>query len=183
MSLIYRIKRLVKSDLHAFVEGIEDKKWVLAQAIRDMEEELEKLKAGVASRSSHLAKIQEGLRVHQQAIGSIENDIDFAMKEKREEIAKNFIKKLLVGRQTVERLKSEEQHIRTELEHSESDYQSKKRLFEEICARAEGLHLERMGEDVFTSASRLVPEDSSLDHQVELEFLRRLQNGKEVDHV
>jgi phage shock protein A len=41
MSLIYRIKRLVKSDVHAFVEGLEDPKWVLAQAIRDMEEELE----------------------------------------------------------------------------------------------------------------------------------------------
>src|SRR5262245_41128923 len=148
MSLIYRIKRLVKSDLHAFVEGIEDKKWVLAQAIRDMEEELEKLKAEVTARKSHLTKVQEGHRVHQEALGSVESDINFAMKEKREEIAKNLIKKLLVTRQNLERLKSEEQRLRAELEHSESDYESKKRLFEEICTRAEGLHLERMGEDV-----------------------------------
>ncbi len=181
MSLIYRIKRLVKSDLHAFVEGIEEKKWVLAQAIRDMEEELDKLGKETEARRSQTAQLSEKIKTLEGSRKTLESDVDFAMQEKREEIAKPLIKKLLLNEQNLSTLREDEKNSRRELSALEADFQGKKEKYDEVCARAESLHLERVNDDVFTSAGRLVPQDTCLEHQVELEFLRRLQKIKGVE--
>jgi phage shock protein A len=182
MSLVYRLKRLVKSDLHAFVEGMEEKKWILAQALRDMEEELEKLRAEIEVKKTHQAKLKDSIQTGESSLAKIEADIDFAMKEKREEIAKSLIKRLILSRQNIERLKKEETQVSLELGKLQEDYRTKKQAYEEIVTRSEGIALEREGDDIFKSASQLVPEDTSLKHQVEIEFLRRLERVKEVGH-
>jgi len=178
MSLIYRLKRLVKSDLHAFVEGIEEKKWVLDQAIRDMEEELDKLGKELGARRVQTEQLSEKIKTLEGSRRGLETDVDFAMQEKREEIAKPLIKKLLLNEQNLTCLREDEKNSRRELIALEADFQAKKEKYDEICARAEALHLERVNDDVFTSAGRLVPQDGCLEHQVELEFLRRLQKVK-----
>lgn len=182
MSLIYRIKRMVKSDLHAFVEGIEEKKWVLAQAIRDMEEELERLQAETESVGSKLALVRERIGSAETQEKSLEKDIDFSMREKREEIAKPLIKRLLLTQQSLSSLTEEEKKAQRELGACEAELKKKKEKYEEICARAEPLQIQRVNDDVFSSAARLVPQETCLEHQVELEFLRRLQKTKEVGH-
>lgn len=181
MSLVYRIKRMVKSDLHAFVEGIEEKKWVLAQALRDMEEELEKLGKATDARRNQLSQTAEKIRALETSRRQTETDVDFAMKEKREEIAKPLIKKLLLTEKTLNSLHEEEKVSRRELEALEIEWKEKKEKYEEICVRAEAFPGERVTDDVFEGASRLVPQETCLEHQVELEFLRRLQKLKEVE--
>ncbi|MFO1519614.1 MAG: PspA/IM30 family protein [bacterium] len=183
MSLLYRLKRLIKSDLHALVEGMEDQKWVLAQALRDMEEELERLSQTIHAEKTRQQRLNAKIESLAASTPPLERDIDFAMGEKREEIAKSFIKKLLLARQTLEKLKEETTQLARDLEKREAEHQTKKRSYEEIAARCESLHLERLNDDVFASASKLIPEESSLNHQVEIEFLKRLQKNKEVSHV
>jgi len=178
MSIIYRLKRLVKSDLHAFVDGIEEKKWVLAQAIRDMEEELEKLQSETESKRTQAAHLKEKIKVLEAQAGKLETDVDFAMREKREEIAKPLIKKLLLTGQNVATLAEELKAAERSLASLEGEYRGKREKYEEICARSEPFQLERVDDDVFTSAARLVPQETCLEHQVELEFLRRLQKIK-----
>jgi phage shock protein A len=182
MSLIYRLKRLVKSDLHAFVEGMEEKKWVLAQALRDMEEELEKLKTEIEIKMTQEVKVADSIEASEKGLQKIEADIDFAMKEKREEIAKSLIKKMILTRQNLDRFKKEEAQVSQELEKLKASYQSKKQSYDEIVTRSEGISFEKEGDDIFKSASQLISEDSSLQHQVEIEFLRRLDRTKEAGH-
>lgn len=185
MSLGYRLKRLVKSDMHALVEGFEDPKWVLAQALRDMEEEIEKIEADLGLRRNHLGKVRDRLIANQAVLSALENDIEFAMQEKREDIAKNLIRKLLITRKNVEDLAAKEKASTAELLLIEEDYRLKKGTYEDIRGRCEVLNLKRVDDDAFQAAARLNSEEggaeSSLGHQVEIEFLRRLQNRKGVE--
>ena len=178
MSLVYRIKRLVKSDLHAFVDGIEEKKWVLAQAIRDMEEELEKIKGETEAKRGQVSQLKEKTKAVEAQAAKLEQDVDFAMREKREEIAKPLIKKLLITRQNMTALGEDLVAAERSLAGLEAEYRGKREKYEEICARAEPFQVERVNDDVFTSAGRLVPQETCLEHEVELEFLRRLQKIK-----
>jgi len=184
MSLGYRIKRLLKSDMHAFVEGLEDPKWVLAQALRDMEEELEKIEADLGVRRNHLGKVKDRLIANQAVVSALENDIEFAMQEKREDIAKNLIRKLLITRKNVEDLTKKDKSRSEELTAVEEDYRLKKGAYEDIKGRCEVLNLRHIDDDAFQAAARLVSEDSlcdgPLNHQVEIEFLKRLQKRKEA---
>jgi phage shock protein A len=186
MSLTYRLKRLVKSDMHALVEGLEDPKWVLAQALRDMEEELEKMESDLAVRRSQIDKIRDRLLASEAVSSALENDIEFAMQEKREDIAKKLIHKLLVTKKTLEDLSKRAKACGEDLTALEEDYRIKKGAYEDVKGRCEILNLKRIDEDAFQSAVRLVSQetgtDATLDHQVEIEFLRRLQRHKEVSH-
>lgn len=186
MSLTYRIKRLIKSDMHALVEGLEDPKWVLAQAIRDMEEELERIEADLGVRRTHVAKLKDRLIGNQAIVSALENDIEFAMREKREDSAKHLIRKLLIARKNIEDLIAKGKVCEEEVKMIEEDYRVKKGAYEDIRGRCEIMNLKRIDDDSFQAAARLVSEegltDSALDHQVEIEFLRRLQGSKEEIH-
>jgi phage shock protein A len=183
MSLAYRIKRLVKSDAHALVEGLEAPKWVLAQALRDMEEELEKMEADLGVRRSQIAKMKDRMIAGEAILSALENDIDFAMREKREDIAKNLIRKLLMAKKASEDLSQRSKTCEEALVAVEEDYRVKKGAYEDIKGRCEILNLSRVDDDAFQAAARLVTQervpDVALDQQVEIEFLRRLQKHKE----
>jgi phage shock protein A len=186
MSLAYRIKRLVKSDAHALVEGLEAPKWVLAQALRDMEAELEKMEADLGGRRSQIAKMKDRILASEAILSALENDIEFAMGEKREDIAKNLIRKLLLTKKALEDLSRRSKACDEEISALEEDYRIKKGAYEDIKGRCEILNLSRIDDDAFQAAARLVARegggDLALDQQVEIEFLRRLQRRKGGDH-
>ncbi|HEX5035803.1 MAG TPA: PspA/IM30 family protein [bacterium] len=186
MSLAYRVKRLVKSDMHALVEGLEDPKWVLAQALRDMEEELEKMESDLVVRRTQIDKIKDRVIASEAIASALENDVDFAMQEKREDIARNLIRKLIVTRKTLDDLSKRSKVCAEELVGLEQDYRLKKGAYEDIKGRCEILNLRRIDDDAFQAATRLVSQeggtDGTLEHQVEIEFLRRLQKRKEEGH-
>ena len=182
MSLTYRIKRLIRADLNAFVEDLEDPKGVLAQAIRDMEEELEGMEGAITAKESHLLKLKDGLKSCQESLEQLDHDIDFAISQKREEIAKSLIRKQLIAKETLETMLQEQKTCAEEHKRMEAEFRTRKRSYEEVKARSQHLNLPRSDDDVFACAERLVPVDSTLEHQVELEFLRRLQDRKEVSH-
>lgn len=185
MSLTYRIKRLIKSDINAWVDDLEDPRWVLAQAMRDMEEELERIEGAITAKESHLLKLKDGIANCKETTAKLDHDIGFAISEKREEIAKSFIRKQLVTQETLAAMTVEQAACAKEHSKMESAYRHRQESYERVRMRSAHLQLPQKGDDVFSSAERLIPCDQSLEHQVELEFLRRLQgqkNPKEVRH-
>ncbi len=182
MTITYRIKRLIKSDLNAWVDELEDPRGVLAQALRDMEEELERMEGAITAKESHMLKLVEGISRCEEGVKKLDHDIDFAILEKREEIAKSLIRKMLVTQETLETMQSEHRACSEEHLKMEEEFRTRQESYERVRAQSEYLQLPRADDDVFSSAERLMPTDHTLEHQVELELLRRLQNQKEVPH-
>ncbi|MBU1917024.1 PspA/IM30 family protein, partial [bacterium] len=93
MTLIYRIKRLIKADAHALVDGLEEPKWILNQAIRDMETELQNQKSLFEDYKNKAEQLHKKIESLSMCLAQNEKDIDLAIDEKREDIAKHLIKK------------------------------------------------------------------------------------------
>jgi phage shock protein A len=95
MTLITRLTRLIKADLHGILDGLEEPEEVIKQAIRDMEEDiatqerrLEELRAVL----QRLAREAQGTTATMQ---EIEQQIDLCFAAENEPLAKNLLRKRL----------------------------------------------------------------------------------------
>lgn len=183
MTLIYRLKRLIKADAHAIVEGLEDPKWILAQAIRDMEVEIEKQDSLISEKKTRLAQVKKQSQISQKIIEDAERDIDLAMDEKREDLAKVLIRKILINRKNLVVFKEQDDLLKKEIELEEKELTEKKQAYDEICSKSQTISFPNKKDDVFNESKRLVEKESHLDHEVEIEFLRRLKKTKGDSHA
>jgi phage shock protein A len=95
MTLITRITRLFKADLHGILDGLEEPEEVIKQAIRDMEED-------IAAQEHHLEELRAALqRLEREAqemtvaMQEIEPQIALCFAAENESLARNLIRKRL----------------------------------------------------------------------------------------
>ena len=179
MTLVSRIKRLVKADAFALIEGMEDPKWILAQAIRDMEEELQSESKLLEERKMTLVKIRNSLSQLGETIKLNESDIELAMNEKRDDIAKALIRKKIVCETRLKNLRSEEKALHEAVGKSEEQFLKRKQSYADIVQRSENLEWKNeFCSDAFSCANEITNSTGVIDHEVEIEFLRRLRETK-----
>tara|TARA_R110001592_G_scaffold363393_1_gene687182 strand:+ start:25787 stop:26341 length:555 start_codon:yes stop_codon:yes gene_type:complete len=104
MTLISRISRLFKADFHAVLDQVEEPQLLLKQAIREMEEALH---AG-EMRVREVLVEQEGLKVRheemQQALISIDEELDICFQEEKSELARELIKRKLQTQRVIKQI-------------------------------------------------------------------------------
>ena len=104
MTLISRISRLLKADFHAVLDRVEEPQVLLKQAIREMEEALH---AGEVRVREVLVE-QEGLKVRheemQQALSSIDGELDICFLEEKSELARELIKRKLQMQRVIKQI-------------------------------------------------------------------------------
>ena len=95
MTLITRITRLFKADLHSILDGLEEPQEVIKQAIRDMEED-------IATQERRLEELRAGLqrleREAQETTATIQesaSQIDICFAAENEPLARNLLRKRL----------------------------------------------------------------------------------------
>lgn len=95
MALINRIQRLLRADVHAILDAVEEPEAVLKQAIREMQEALDLKRAGMERRH----RILDALAQHETSLRSklekAEADLQLALGEAGEELAKKILTKKL----------------------------------------------------------------------------------------
>ena len=95
MTLIARMTRLFKADLHGILDGLEEPEEVVKQAIRDMEEDI----ATKEPRLDELQAVLQRLAIEAQeltvSIQEIERQIDLCFAADNEALAKNLLRKRL----------------------------------------------------------------------------------------
>jgi phage shock protein A len=121
MTLIQRLARLLKADLHGILDGLEDPEEVVKQTIRDMEEAIatkEHTLAVLHTAWQHLAtKAQEIERRAQE----IEQRLEVCFQEGNDTLARTFIRQRLETTQQARRVAraiEESQTRRVDLEHT-----------------------------------------------------------------
>lgn len=116
MTLLRRLTRLLKADIHGILDGLEEPEEVLKQTVRDMEEALEHKEQALATLANRLQR----LRVEEQALGQtaeeIEQQIDLCFEAGNDTLARNFIRKRLVTQRQTRQMRRaiEETHSRQE---------------------------------------------------------------------
>ena len=95
MTLITRITRLVKADLHGLLDGLEEPEEVIKQAIRDMEEDIATQERQLEELHAVLQRLEREAQETTTAMQEIESQIDICFAAENEPLAKNLIRKRL----------------------------------------------------------------------------------------
>jgi phage shock protein A len=98
MTLIARVSRLFKADLHAVLDRVEEPDMVLRQAVREMEEDLARdgrradaLRSEVQRIATRDAEIERGL-------SGIDEELDVCLEAGKDDLGRALIRRRLEGR-------------------------------------------------------------------------------------
>lgn len=171
MTLITRMSRLFRADLHAVLDRIEEPKALLLQAIREMEEALSQdgrlaqgLKRQHESLAAHEAELQAALR-------SLEEEMDLCFDSGEEALARGLIKRRLETERAVKAKGLQRKEVEAELAEVQARIEENRSRLETIRQKAEALA--DLPGDFGSEAAWARPEIG--EGEVEVAFLREKQ--------
>ena len=95
MTLITRITRLFKADLHGILDGLEEPEEVLKQAIRDMEEDIATQERRREELRAVLQRLEREAQETAATMQEIEPQIDLCFAAENEPLARNLLRQRL----------------------------------------------------------------------------------------
>ncbi len=95
MALITRLSRLFQADLHAVLDRIEEPDLLLAQSIREMEEELVRDQQRVGPLQHEQRQLAAREADVGQTLGRLEGELDVCFESAKEDLARALIKRRL----------------------------------------------------------------------------------------
>lgn len=94
MSILTRMIKLWKADIHGVMDQFEDKSLLMNQYLRDMEQAIEENEAGLKQKTASRSQIRDDYDKYSKEIEKIEKDLEAAIEKDKDDIAKFLIKKL-----------------------------------------------------------------------------------------
>ncbi len=95
MTLITRITRLFKADLHGILDGLEEPEEVIKQAIRDMEEDIATQERRLEELRTVLQRLEREAQETTATMQEITSQIDICFAAENEPLARNLLRKRL----------------------------------------------------------------------------------------
>jgi phage shock protein A len=121
MSLLHRITRLFKADIHGILDALEEPDVMLKQAVREMQEEIEQSEAQLKTAGKQLERFEQKIPEQAAALARFEEQIDFCFAENNEILAKTLLRKKLETRQSLQALEKRRQALLDEKVALESE--------------------------------------------------------------
>jgi phage shock protein A len=173
MSLIHRIARLFKADLHGILDSLEEPDIMLKQAVREMQEEIGHSETQLKALNKQVEQLLTATRDLACKLPAIEAQIDFCFATANEALAKTLLRKKLEAQQSLRRLEKRHQTLQDEKTAVEA----------ELAARRDKLNsvVEQMALFDVTSNPDEATENTSQNSQavsqedVELAYLQEKQ--------
>jgi len=173
MALIRRVSRLLRADLHALLDQLEEPDILLRQAVREMEEILEQEQ----QRLQQLIHEQESLNTRTGEIANSlaagDSELDLCFDNGQEVLARDLIKRRLEAGSLLKSLMAKRSRLEKRRSELEAAIEQKRLRLESTRQKAELLsadaHPEPRGEHWSTV------EIGIRDQEVELELLREKQ--------
>lgn len=137
MALITRLSRLLRADLHAVLDRVEEPEVLLRQALREMEEELVRDQ----QRQRLLAREQRQLdgraEEQEQALARIDQELDVCFAADKDDLARALVKRQLEHQAQQRRLTSRRQELEESLEQLQQRIEDNQSRLEEMRQKAE----------------------------------------------
>ncbi len=188
MSLLKRIHRLCKADIHGFLDTIESPEIILRQAIREMEEELEKSARRSAGCEQAIKQLNMRIERWQESIADYSRKISASFDADNHDLAKSFIRKRIElehrseeGREKIKALLLELSTLEESRAAQEKEVQAIKERAEIICEeRKREQEEDRQLENALKGAGT---RSTISDEEVELAYLQELAQREQENAV
>lgn len=171
MTLITRIARLFRADLHAVLDRIEEPDVLLRQALREMEEDLERDRKRLEALRREARQLSAREEEIARSAAALEDELSLCFSAGQDSLAKALVKRKLETARAAEALAKKREALetgRSELEARIRDHQARLeqvRLKAEALADAPG---DRYGDPTG-------PDPGLREEDIEVAFLREKQ--------
>ena len=176
MALFERLAVLLRADAHGMVDALEDDRLLLRQHLRDAEAALAGKKARLEALHAEARDLgRAGERLNQRR-ADLEGDVELALDEQRDDLARFSIQKLLPIRDQLTGLADRDRSLSREISELAALVKEQEDQLEDLRLRVQAAVDREAGEgdlwgygvDGFRSSGRRIT-----DEDVELELLRR----------
>ena len=173
MTLIARVSRLFRADLHAVLDRVEEPDLVLRQAVREMEEDLARDGRRRELLRSELQRIDARDAEIERSLSGIEEELDVCFEAGKDDLGRALIRRRLEGRGYCSVLSRKRDGIQEKLAQVEKRIREHGAQLDAMRQKAE-LLAPRNSESGAGEASE-VPDLRVRDEDVEVAFLRERQ--------
>ncbi|MEL6195978.1 MAG: PspA/IM30 family protein [Myxococcota bacterium] len=172
MRLIDRIGRWMRAEGHGVVEAIEDRRLLLKQALRDAELAVEEKQHTCRELEEQLADVDAVLARTRSEADAADRDIELALAEGREDLARFATRRLLPMRRSIEDNARRREEFYERLTALRSVIAEQSVELDELKSRIHDAIQRTSTGSESVSVARVVS-----DEEVELELLRRRAQG------
>jgi len=173
MTLIARVSRLFKADLHAVLDRVEEPDLVLRQAIREMEEDLARDGRRMDALHAELQRIAARDSEIELSLGGIEEELDVCFDAGKDDLGRALIRRRLEGRSHRATLARRREGLEEKLVRLESRIREHGVQLDAMRQKAELLAPQEA--EPFGGEARDIPDLRVRDEDVEVAFLRERQ--------
>jgi phage shock protein A len=175
MKITERLNRLVRSDVHGMLEQLEERSLLLKQHLREAEMELARKRAEAEALEEEERRLGEELARSEEAVRALDEDVELALAEGQDDLARFAVRRLLPRRKAADELKRRTAEVADARQRLGERLEQQTRELEELRERVR-LRLAAAREE----RERRTPEVSEVgvaNEEVDLELLRRRSAG------
>lgn len=175
MALITRVSRLVRADLHAVLDRIEEPDLLLRQAVRDMEEELASDERRLEAAGAELARIAAREGELGRTAARLEQELDVCFASGEDELARAVVRRRLENERAVEALTRRRAQLAQAQAALEERIAERRARLDEVRAQAQACAASASTDASAAGEPWVVPGAAVRPDEVEVAFLREKQ--------
>lgn len=168
-----RMTRLIRADAHGVLDHLEERNLLLKQHLREAEIEIDRKRAALETTKEEEAELAEATERLLIEIKELDDDIELALSQEKDELARFAVRRLLPRRELARQLERRQHDCREQCDRLSQALAKQSHQLEELRGRVRvQLNAARLAQD------RRVPfdhDEGSADEEVEFELLRRRQ--------
>jgi phage shock protein A len=177
MTILTRVSRLFKADIHGILENLEQPESILKQAVRDMQDAIDKATANI----NRLTKQQECLHQKQQTqtlhIDELQQQLRFCFAENNDALAKPVIRKKLHAELSLRELARQLKNTNEEITRKITETEERQ---EKLQSVRDKLALFTEQNELYETATATDPNTTITQDDVELALLTEKQRYAEL---
>ena len=174
MALITRVSRLFRADLHAVLDRIEEPELLLAQSIREMEEEMARERRQVAPLQQELRQLAARESETANTLGGLEEELEVCFDSGEEALARTLIRRKLEAERYRKFVSGRRESMEQRLSELRERIEENRERLEEMRQQAELLG----GDESGGAEQWETPDIRIRDEDVEVAFLREKQKRR-----
>lgn len=173
MTVLTRVSRLIKADLHAMLDCLEEPEVMLQQALRDMEAELTEIKHNIEGNQRVLQESQRMAGRLDGQIKQLEKELELCLAHNNDDLARPLLRKKLQMEKQLLRLEHSIASLDERIQKQQETRQQQEAIFCELQQRAQCFNQQASTEQAETQFC----EFNVTDADVELALLKAKSKG------
>lgn len=172
MRIMTRLIRLWKADVHGAMDQMEDRELLMGQYLREMKTALDQKTARLQGLQADERRLAREIASHEDAVASLEKDIDMAVAKEKDDIARFLIKKLKRRAAHLDPCRCRRADVASEMARLSDTLSEQRRQYDDLAMRYENLRRESASTDKPPVWDHWT-DDATSEEEIELELLRR----------